>query len=90
MKGYGNFVPMTGTPEDHARQLRQWRDRPFEHVPAPPPAVVDEFAQQRGRALASGACALLLAVGVAAVTVAKVRKDASCGSQTQAMSKIST
>ena len=64
VKGYGNFVPMTGTPEDHARQLRQWRDRPFEHVPAPPPAVVDEFAQQRGRALASGACALLLAVGV--------------------------
>lgn len=31
IKGYGDFIPVRGTPEDHAERLRAWMHQPFEH-----------------------------------------------------------
>ena len=61
VKGYGNFVPMTGTPEDHSEQLRRWRNRPFEHLAEPPPGTP---ARRRNRAVALTAGALFLSAGL--------------------------
>ena len=36
IKGYGDFIPSEGTPEDHAAALRRWRGEKVELAPAVP------------------------------------------------------
>lgn len=64
IKGYGDFIPVKGTPEDHAERLRAWLHRPFEHEPKDLKRESSSQLMGRGRSITAAVLALFLATAL--------------------------